>query len=63
MKFCFVVVVFPQSTHRVLFGYFRIEANFNKERVIVTFKSAGLAEVQPGAAKIYRKGNRLEVVL
>lgn len=43
--------------------YFRIEANFNKERVIVTFKSAGLAEVQPGAAKIYRKGNRLEVVL
>ncbi|GBN91223.1 Unconventional myosin-Ib [Araneus ventricosus] len=39
------------------------EANFGKENVVLAFKCAGLSEVQPGQVKIYRRGNRMEVVL
>ncbi|GIY10789.1 unconventional myosin-Ib [Caerostris darwini] len=39
------------------------EANFGKESVVLAFKCTGLSEVQPGQVKIYRRGNRMEVVL
>ncbi|XP_042900119.2 unconventional myosin-Ib [Parasteatoda tepidariorum] len=39
------------------------EANFGKENVVLAFKCSGLPEVQPGQVKIYRRGNRMEVVL
>ncbi|XP_022240517.1 unconventional myosin-Ib-like isoform X3 [Limulus polyphemus] len=39
------------------------EANFGKENAILTFKSVGLPEVQPGQLKITRKGNRMEVII
>ncbi|XP_076356259.1 myosin 95E isoform X4 [Tachypleus tridentatus] len=39
------------------------EANFGKENAILTFKTVGLPEVQPGQLKITRKGNRMEVII
>ncbi|KAG8231561.1 hypothetical protein J437_LFUL011739 [Ladona fulva] len=38
------------------------EANFGQQTVLFTFKCMGLPEVQPGQIKIFRKGNKMEVL-
>ncbi|CAB3380151.1 Hypothetical predicted protein [Cloeon dipterum] len=39
------------------------EANFGSQTVMLSFKCAGLPEVQPGQIKIMRKGSRMEVLV
>ncbi|XP_071449354.1 unconventional myosin-Ia-like [Hetaerina americana] len=39
------------------------EANFGQQTVLFSFKCMGLPEVQPGQIKIFRKGNKMEVLV
>lgn len=49
----------------IIFSYLicRFEVNFGSQTVLLTFKCAGNPEFQYNQPKVYRRGNRMEIIV
>lgn len=56
------ICVFFYYVYYILF-FHSFEANFGSQTVTFTFKCLGLPEVQPGQIRVFRKGNKMEVLV